>query len=223
MIFIASIAAYPAFTSRLQDDLSTPGLRLPLNADAQTFAAATAQDRLASDLPRIPKDRAIPDDSDAMPDTITYDTTKKRLLIGTGYVENVEPAVWSYEVSGKQVLLQWFSYRKQNRERPVIGDRRPPSPLGNIQPDHWLAEYTTELLNVLNVHDLLVALEPAQAALQKRFVLAQPPRQKNCAQMEPLSCLRSPGGRPRSLLRRTCFPNQISEPRQTQWHHQRLK
>jgi hypothetical protein len=87
-----------------------------------------------------------------------------QVLLGTCYVENVEPAVWNYEVSGKQVLLQWFSYRKQNRERPLIGDRRPPSPLGSIQPDHWLAEYTTELLNVLNVLGLLDALEPAQAA-----------------------------------------------------------
>ena len=100
-----------------------------------------------------------------MPDSINYDANKKRLLIGTGYVENVEPGVWGYEVSGKQVLLQWFSYRKANRERPIIGDRRPPSPLGNIQPDHWLAEYTTELINVLNVLGSLVDLEPTQAAL----------------------------------------------------------
>ena len=37
--------------------------------------------------------------------------------------------------------------------------------LGDIQPDHWLAEYTTELLNVLNVLALLVEMEPAQAKL----------------------------------------------------------
>lgn len=43
--------------------------------------------------------------------------------------------------------------------------RRPPSRLGDIQPDHWLAEYTTELLNVLNVLALLVELEPDQAKL----------------------------------------------------------
>jgi hypothetical protein len=41
--------------------------------------------------------------------------------------------------------------RKANRERPIIGDRRPPSSLGDIQPDHWLAEYTSELVNVLHV------------------------------------------------------------------------
>jgi hypothetical protein len=43
------------------------------------------------------------------------------------------------------------------------GDRRPPSKLGEIQPDLWLAEYTTELLNALHVLALLVELEPAQA------------------------------------------------------------
>jgi len=123
----------------------------------------------AARRPTIPKDGAIPQDPAAMPDTINYDVNKKRLLIGTGYVENVPPGVWSYEVSGKQVLLQWFSYRKANRERPIIGDRRPPSPLGNIQPDHWLAEYTTELLNVLNVLGCLVDLEPAQAALLEKI------------------------------------------------------
>ena len=104
-----------------------------------------------------------------MPGTINYDVNKQRLLVGTGFVDHVPPAVWSYEVSGKQVLLQWFSYRKQNRERPIIGDRRPPSPLGNIQPDHWLAEYTTELINVLNVLGWLVELEPAQASLLEKI------------------------------------------------------
>jgi hypothetical protein len=103
-----------------------------------------------------------------MPNAINYDAGKHRLLVGQGYVENVEPAVWLYEVSGKQVLLQWFSYRKANRERPIIGDRRTPSPLGDIQPDHWLPEYTTELINVLNVLALLVELEPLQAELLEK-------------------------------------------------------
>jgi hypothetical protein len=65
--------------------------------------------------------------------------------------------------------VQWFSYRRKNRERPIIGDRRPPSALNNIQPDHWLPEYTSELLNVLNVLTLLVELEPAQSELLDRI------------------------------------------------------
>lgn len=65
----------------------------------------------------------------------------------------------------KHVLIQWFSYRKLHRERPVIGDRRAPSRVKDIQPNRWLPEYTTELLKVLNILTLLVELEPAQADL----------------------------------------------------------
>jgi hypothetical protein len=81
----------------------------------------------------------------------------------------VPKAVWEYEVSGKQVLVQWFSYRCRDRSRPIIGDRRPPSPLDRVQPAAWLAEYTTELLNVLHVLGRLVALEPRQADLLARI------------------------------------------------------
>ena len=45
---------------------------------------------------------------------------------------------------------------------PIIGDRRPPSPLDKIQPDHWLPEYTTDLLDLLNVLGRLIALEPGR-------------------------------------------------------------
>jgi Type ISP C-terminal specificity domain len=114
-------------------------------------------------MPHIPLEGAIPDGPASMPDEIEYDETRQRLLVGKGFVDNVPPAVWRYEVSGKRVLTQWFSYRKKNRERPIIGDRRPPSKLGEIQPDQWLAEYTTELINVLNVLAWLVELEPTQA------------------------------------------------------------
>ncbi len=108
-----------------------------------------------------------------MPDTIDYDAVNRRLLVGRGYVEGVDARVWHYEISGKQVLRQWFSYRKANRERPIIGDRRPPSRLGELQSDHWLAEYTTELINVLNVLGRLVNLEPSQADLLERLCSAQ--------------------------------------------------
>ncbi len=115
--------------------------------------------------PKVPKGGAIPADVDE----IGYDEAGKALVLGTGRVEGVTRAMWEYEVSGKQVLTQWFSYRKKNRERPIIGDRRPPSKLGEIQPGGWLAEYTTELINVLNVIGRLIAIEPRQAKLLERI------------------------------------------------------
>ena len=191
MAYIAAITANPAYTERFQDDLSTPGLRVPLTSDAALFQHAadlgyrvlwlhTFGERMIDSVhdrpgkpprlpaerrPTVPKEGTISEESEEMPDVLNYDAGKHRLLVGHGFIDNVTPAMWAYEVSGKQVLVQWFSYRKRNRERPIIGDRRPPSKLGDIQPDHWLPEYTTELLNVLNVLGLLIDLEPAQAAL----------------------------------------------------------
>lgn len=194
LAYIAALASHPAFTTRFASDLVKPGLRIPITADAATFAEAVdlgrnvlwlqtfgerfvdpAHGRPAQpprlppgEAPRIPADGALPRDPAAMPDTIDYDAATRRLRIGRGFIENVTPEMWRYEVSGKPVLRQWFSYRKANRERPIIGDRRPPSKLGNLQPDHWPAEYTTELLNVLHVLGRLAALEPSQADLLER-------------------------------------------------------
>ena len=195
MAYMASVAASPAYLSRFAVDLVQPGLRIPLTAVGPIFKEAIALgreviwlhtfgERFASpkegrpasaprmpdgERPQIPAGGTIPSAADDMPDAISYDPTNRRLHVGAGYIDNVPPEVWAYEVSGKQVLTQWFSYRGRDRNRPMIGDRRPPSPLGDIQPAGWLAEYTTELLNVLNVLGRLVKLELKQADLLERI------------------------------------------------------
>ncbi len=191
MAYIAAVAAHPAFTDRFREDLAQPGLRIPLTADGKLFARAAklgrtivwlhtfgerfadpkdgrpAQPpRMARDkAPRYPVEGAIPQDPDSMPDEIGYVAALARLIVGGGFIENVPREVWEYEVSGKQVLTQRFSYRKKSREKPPMGDNRPPSELSKIQPDGWLAEYTTELLNVLHILGRLVELEGPQAEL----------------------------------------------------------
>ena len=195
MAYLAAVAANPAYTARFQPDLAQPGLRIPLTARGKLFTEAVELGRRViwlhtygercidpkadhphgpprlpkESAPRIPKAGAIPSDAESMPDEMHYNAGKEWLVVGTGYIENVPPAVWNYEVSGKRVLTQWFSYRKKNRERPIIGDRRPPSKLGDIQPEGWLHEYTVELLNVLHVLGGLVSSEAAQADLLKRI------------------------------------------------------
>lgn len=186
--YVAALLAHPAYTKRFKADLIRPGLRVPLTAARKPFDKAaklgreivwlhTFGERFAdghpageprlpeAERPKVLAGRPIPDSAAGFPDSIDYDAAKRELKVGSGVIAPVAPEVWAYEVSGKQVLRQWFSYRKKNRERPQIGDRRPPSPLGDIQPDHWLPEYTTELLNVINVLGLLVNLEPKQAEL----------------------------------------------------------
>jgi hypothetical protein len=196
MAYIAAVMAHPAFTARFKADLVRPGLRVPLTADKTLFDEAAALGREVvwlhcygerfvdaavgrpkspprlpeNERPSIPAEGAIPGAPEPLPQTMDYDSAKRRLVIGKGFVENVTPAMRNYEVSGKTVLDQWFSYRRRDRTKPVIGDKRPPSPLEKIQPDGWLAEYTEDLLNLLNVLGRLVALEPRQADLLDRIV-----------------------------------------------------
>jgi hypothetical protein len=146
MAYLATVMAHPAFTARFQFDLVRPGLRVPVTADANLFAEAVAfgseviwlhcyGERFADpaanrpkQAPRLPKKSApsipaggaIPSASEPLPDTMDYDPATRRLKIGKGYVENVTPEIWAYEVSGKQVLWHWFSYRRRDRSRPVI-------------------------------------------------------------------------------------------------------
>jgi hypothetical protein len=195
MAYIAGVMAHPAFTARFQADLVRPGLRLPVTGDPALFTDAarlgreviwlhcygerfadagagrpSAPPRMAKgEGPTIPADGMIPGAPEPLPDTMDYNPALKRLTIGKGFIDNVPKAVWDYEVSGKNVLRQWFSYRKLDRTRPIIGDRRPPSPLDRIQPEHWLDEYTVDLMNLLHVLGRLVALEPGQAELLERI------------------------------------------------------
>lgn len=193
--YIAAVMAHPTFTARFAPDLARPGLRVPFTTDAKLFAEAIALgsevvwlhcygERFAdpkagrpkspprlpkASAPTIPADGTIPSAPEPLPDSMDYNPATRRLSIGKGYVENVTPQMWAYEVSGKQVVWQWFSYRRRDRTRPIIGDRRPQSPLDSIQPEGWLAEYTTDLLDLLNVLGRLIALEPAQADLLERI------------------------------------------------------
>jgi hypothetical protein len=198
MAYIAAVMAHPAFTARFQSDLVQPGLRVPITADAKLFTEAVAVgsqliwlhsfgERFvdpaagrSKQAPRMPKESApqisaggmIPSAPEPLPDEMEYDPATRRLEVGKGYIENVTPEMWTYEVSGKRVLWHWFSYRRRDRSRPIIGDRRPPSPLESIRPDGWLPEYTTDLLDLLHVLGLLIALEPRQADLLDRICAA---------------------------------------------------
>lgn len=193
--YIAGVMAHPAFTARFQKDLVRPGLRLPLTADAALFAQAAALGRRVVWLhcygerfvdagagrrkgaprlpkeraPTIPKDGAIPGAPEPLPDEMRHDPATNRLHIGKGYIENVTKEMRDYDVSGKQVLRQWFSYRRRDRSKPMIGDRRAPSPLEKIQPDGWLPEYTSDLLDLLNVLGGVIDMHPAQADLLTRI------------------------------------------------------
>jgi len=185
--YLAALLASPAYVATYAADLATPGLRVPLTADAALFAEAVALgaqvlwlhaygERFGDPAagrpvgpPRLPPGRrplvngAIPHDEAGMPEVIAYDPATCTLAVGAGRITPVEPAVWAYEVSGMRVVKRWFDRRKKDP------DGRRSSPLDGLVPTTWDPAWTTELLELLNVLTLLVDLEPAQADLLDRI------------------------------------------------------
>ena len=189
--YVAAIAGSPAYTESLLTGLKTPGLRIPLTRDRALYEEATRigseviwlhtfGERFADDSesrPRRPPElepsrrpkvlKSIPTSEQSMPNEIGYDQHSKELSIGDGVIGPVEAAAWTYEVSGMNVLRNWFRSRKKEPEGSYSSD------LNEITQKTWTADYTTELLQLIAVVTLLSDLEPKQADILDR-VLAGP-------------------------------------------------
>lgn len=187
--YVAGVLASPAYAESFANDLELPGLRVPITADAELFAQCADVGRRVIWLhtfgercidatagrpkgsPKAPTARrprvteTIPDNESSMPGTLEYDPTTKSLLIGTGRVAPVEPAVWDYEVSGMRVIKRWFDRRKRDPEG------KKSSPLDDIVDRVWRPAWTTQLLEVLNVLTLLRDLEPQQRELLEAILI----------------------------------------------------
>jgi hypothetical protein len=183
MAYVAGVAAHPWYVARFAEDLSTPGLRLPVTADAEIFGRVVTPGRRviwlhtfgtrfvdathgrAATTPRAPDDRrpkvvaTISDDPEKMPEEIDYDDATKTISVGEGRITPVTRAAWDYEVSGYVIVRRWFARRKRRPEG------RKSSPLDGIHAARWDPSWTSELLEILNVIELLVELEPVQSAL----------------------------------------------------------
>jgi hypothetical protein len=106
---------------------------------------------------------AIPDDPSRYPHRLSsdvrFDETKRKLHVGEGVIDDVDPRIWSYEVSGLQVVRSWLGFRMKERSG------RSSSPLDNIRPERWTWEMTKDLISLLHVLEGVIALEPAQDEL----------------------------------------------------------
>lgn len=189
LAYLAGIAAHATFTQHFSDELTTPGIRVPITTDAalwkeavelgrqivwlHTYGAAFADSksdrppddiRFAAGDPRQPLSRTP---ITKMPAEKKYIADTQTLRVGDGEWGPVRPEVIDYAVGGRKVLDSWFNYRKKE----PTGKRT--SPLDDIHVESWPSEWTIELIDLLTVLTRLVELEPAQADLLER-ILAGP-------------------------------------------------
>ena len=188
--YVAAVTAHGGYTETFSKDLGVPGIRVPVTGDGPLFKQAVELGKMVlwlhsygtrfvdetqgrpAKAPRLPQDRqpqvpaggTIPTTVETMPEGISFDPLTEQLHVGAGWISKVTQEMWDYEVSGTKVVRQWFSYRQKDRTRPVIGDRKV-SPLMQINSDRWRPEYTSQLLDLLNLLGLLVELEADQRDL----------------------------------------------------------
>lgn len=182
--YLAGVTSHPAFTATFEDELSTPGIRVPVTTDPvlwdcavelgreviwlHTYGEAyvdTAAGRPSGNI-RYPRgDRRQPlaqQPVRGMPDEMSYDAQTQALTLGTGSWAPVSPAVRAYTVGGREVLDSWFNLRKRN---PTIKRTKKTSPLADLHPTSWPTEWTVELNDLLTLLSRLVELEDHQASL----------------------------------------------------------
>ena len=174
--YIAGVTSHPAYTEHFEDELSTPGIRIPITTNADLFQRAIDLGREViwlhsygdafseghgeirypvGDPRRVSNIVAV----DSIPSDLTYDAATSTLHVGSGSFGPVPQGVWDYAIDDKEVIRSWFNYRKAS----PTGLRT--SPLDNINATAWPAEWNGELIDLLTVLARLVELQPAQADL----------------------------------------------------------
>ena len=188
LAYIAAVAAHAGYTRRFHDELTQPGVRIPLTAVPQLWQEAVdigrrviwlhtfgerfideSRGRPLRKLPGRPDVQyPIPGRPEQLPGRIEYQPLDNCLVIGWdqfGRIGPVTPGAAEYEISGMRVISHWFDYRKRNPS-----GRRGASDLDAENIQKWTSRMTEELRNVVAVLEGCVSLEKRQTNLLDRIV-----------------------------------------------------
>lgn len=157
-----AILAGPEYTRRFSEDLATSSPRIPLTTDVSLFRQGVELGRRlvwlhtygARFVPEgeqagtVPRGRAravhpVPVTAEGYPDDFHWDEATETLHVGEGTFAPIARAVWEFEVSGLRPVKSWLGYRM------LEPAGRKSSPLDEIRPRGWPAEFTEELLELL--------------------------------------------------------------------------
>ena len=84
---------------------------------------------------------------------------------GNDYLDYISK-VWSFEVSGMPVVRKWLGYRMTT---PAGRAASSSSPLDQIRPENWNAQWTEELLDLISVLQHTVDSLPSGSDLLQRI------------------------------------------------------
>lgn len=174
-----ALLSTPAYVETHSEDLTVPGPRLPITKDTALFAEGAKLGREMLNLHtygerfaaagsagayrgKARNTKAMPTTADKYPDDYSYNMATQTLKVGEGEFSPVPLEVFTYSVSGLEVLQSWIKYRLKK------GYGRRSSPLDNLRPEVWTAEMTRELLELIWLLERTLEVEPAHTDLLKR-------------------------------------------------------
>lgn len=182
--YMAGLVAHPSYVQRFEDELKTPGVRVPITRNKKLW------DRLV-DIgnnviwlhtfgqggrhPSLPVGASILDASEVdqprheasvgkIPDSWEYIPETETLRVGAGRWSRVKPHAMQYRVGGTLVVESWLDYRKAKPKG------RRTSPLDSINSTEWPASWSIELSEVISAVTQLAKLEPEQESLLDEVV-----------------------------------------------------
>lgn len=187
MAYCYALIAHEGYSKLFWEELENSPVRLPITTNPQLFQDAVTLGRELLWLQTF-GERAFDEDHPVgsihtisgmgwiepvttLPETtkdIRYDSETHELHIGDGIVSGVLPEVWSFEVSGMNILDKWLG----SRTRKGIGRAASKSatPLDRIRPEEWEDEWNDELLDLLRVLTKTLELAPAQQELLEQIL-----------------------------------------------------
>jgi hypothetical protein len=155
MAYCYALLVGRGYMRRFEEELRTPGPRVPITTDAGLFQTVVG---LGRRLVRLHTYREVSVGGareiapvGVYPQRYAYVADQEMLLVGDGEFGPVSRDVWAYSVSGYPVLAGWLRQR--------IGKSRK-SPLDAVRVDSWTRALSSELLELVWLIETTLTLEP---------------------------------------------------------------
>jgi hypothetical protein len=178
--YVHALTGTSAYQEMFADRLRTPGLRIPITADAdlwteavtlgrrlisvQTFGERMSEDHQPTPMPDLQWHSPVT----TIPDNIRdVRHESESLHIGDGRLDGVPAEVWNYEISGMSVIRKWVGYRTAKGAGRAASST---NPLERIRPISWNDDWHDELVEVVTAVNTTLSLKEEAKSLLHRIL-----------------------------------------------------